>query len=108
MLDLESSWNTTDISLLDVISVSRPALVSTLALYVLPLLVGSFGNAGIVYVIVSQKSLRTGVNAYIANMAVLDLLACLLLVPLRIGYHLDDKQVTKVGYILCQTEVKST
>jgi hypothetical protein len=58
-------------------------------------------------VIVTERSLRTGVNAYIASMAGLDLLASSLLVPLRVVYYLTHHTNTasQHGYALCKAEV---
>ncbi|KAL8620408.1 hypothetical protein ACOMHN_055489 [Nucella lapillus] len=84
---------------------SHPALILSVSLYVLPLLVGVAGNTGLVHVIVTQKTLRTAVNAYIASMAVLDLLACILLVPLRLLFYLALPSMLQAGPALCQAEV---
>ncbi|KAK7499535.1 hypothetical protein BaRGS_00009187 [Batillaria attramentaria] len=84
---------------------SYPALVATFTLYALPLLVGVAGNASIVYIIAYNKSLRTGVNAYIANMAALDLLACVMLVPLRMAFYTMDSNTHFSSEIFCRADV---
>ena len=90
---------------LEITSPSRSALVASFSLYVLPLVVGIAGNAGIVHIIVSHKSLRTGANAYIANMAALDLLACTLLVPLRMAFYVAQSTMDREGFTLCEADV---
>ena len=92
-------------STLEITSPSRSALVASFSLYVLPLVVGIAGNAGIVHIIVSHKSLRTGANAYIANMAALDLLACALLVPLRMAFYVAQSTMDREGFTLCEADV---
>ncbi|XP_070193818.1 serine-rich adhesin for platelets-like [Littorina saxatilis] len=89
----------------DVTSPSRPALIASFSFYMLPLVVGVVGNAGIVHVILTHKSLRTGVNAYIASMAALDFLACTMLVPLRMYFYLAESTLDGGELALCQSEV---
>ena len=45
---------------------------------------GIMGNVSLCYVILKTKSLRTHLNSYIMNIAIADLLSCLVLMPLRI------------------------
>ena len=61
---------------------TQPHLIRfLLTLYVVIFLVGLFGNSVVLYIVITQKSMQTITNRFIACLSVSDLLICLFAVP---------------------------
>jgi len=76
MTDEKQNATTTD----DVMS-STWLRVLFVSLYAVIFVLGVSGNSLVVYVICREKSLQTTTNVFIANLAVSDIMMCLLAVP---------------------------
>lgn len=65
----------------DAIMQSTYLLVLFIALYSVVFLLGVSGNAVVVYVVIHNRAMQTITNIFIANLAVSDIIMCLLAVP---------------------------
>ncbi|GLH06576.1 Neuropeptide F receptor [Gryllus bimaculatus] len=62
-------------------NIEEPAFSLLIAAYCLLILVGAAGNSLVVCVVVRKRSMRTARNMFIVNLAVSDLLLCLITMP---------------------------
>jgi len=75
------------------------------SLYCVVFALGVSGNSLVVYVICRDKSLQTTTNVFIANLAVSDIVMCLLAVPFTpISGLLSDWVFGKVRYAILNSE----
>ncbi|XP_076101251.1 LOW QUALITY PROTEIN: neuropeptide Y receptor type 2-like [Mytilus galloprovincialis] len=66
-------------------------LVTYIVLYCVIFILGVSGNCLVVFVVVCKKEMRTVINIFITNLAVSDILLCLLAVPFTpISYYLQS------------------
>ena len=75
------------------------------ALYAIILVVGLVGNVLVVFVVANNKAMQTVTNVFIANLALSDILLCVLAVPFTpLYFYLNE---WTFGKILCHLVVYS-
>ncbi len=55
-----------------------------IALYTVMIVVGSVGNLMVIYVVARNPSMRTARNVFVVNLAISDLMLCLITMPLTL------------------------
>ena len=80
--------------------VNHPVVQVTIyALYVLIFVVGLFGNVLVCFVVCNNKAMQTVTNLFIANLALSDILLCVLAVPFTPLYFFMKEW--SFGHVLC-------
>lgn len=64
--------------------VNEAAFISLIAAYSILIVIGTIGNSLVVYVVARQPAMRTARNVFVVNLAVSDLLLCLITMPLTV------------------------
>lgn len=65
--------------------VNDAAFIGLIAAYSLLIVIGTLGNSLVVYVVARQPAMRTARNVFVVNLAVSDLLLCLITMPLTVS-----------------------
>ena len=64
--------------------VNDVAFISLILAYCVLIVIGTIGNSLVVYVVARQPAMRTARNVFVVNLAVSDLLLCLITMPLTV------------------------
>ena len=64
---------------------NEAAFIGLITAYCLLIVVGTIGNSLVVYVVAMQPAMRTARNVFVFNLAVSDLLLCLITMPLTVS-----------------------
>ena len=64
---------------------NEAAFIGLIAAYCVLIVVGTIGNSLVVYVVAMQPAMRTARNVFVVNLAVSDLLLCLITMPLTVS-----------------------
>ena len=64
--------------------VNDAAFFGLIGAYCLLIIIGTVGNSLVVYVVARQPAMRTARNVFVVNLAVSDLLLCLITMPLTV------------------------
>lgn len=65
--------------------VNDAAFFGLIGAYCLLIVIGTVGNSLVVYVVARQPAMRTARNVFVVNLAISDLLLCLITMPLTVG-----------------------
>jgi hypothetical protein len=63
------------------------AFFCLVAAYCVLIIFGTIGNSLVVYVVARQPAMRTARNVFVVNLAISDLLLCLITMPLTVGHR---------------------
>lgn len=66
--------------------------------YCILIIFGTIGNSLVVYVVARQPAMRTARNVFVVNLAISDLLLCLITMPLTVGYPFDLQTMDRFIY----------
>lgn len=69
--------------------------------------VGIAANVFVILAVYGQKSLQTSTNALVVNLAVVDLLRCLIDCPILLSIVITAHQSGRGNYLVCETQVAS-
>jgi hypothetical protein len=64
---------------------NEAAFIGLITAYCVLIVVGTIGNSLVVYVVAMQPAMRTARNVFVVNLAVSDLLLCLITMPLTVS-----------------------
>ena len=72
---------------------------AVIVLYVIVMIIGALGNSMVVITVIRTPALWNATNIFIANLAVADILVCVLDLPVSLYYQLTDNWI--FGKVLC-------
>ena len=79
--------------------VNDVAFFCLVAAYCVLIIFGTIGNSLVVYVVACQPAMRTARNVFVVNLAISDLLLCLITMPLTVSvsFHLEFRLACGAG-----------